>query len=122
MWGSQPRRGGGGLRWLTPVGPCAPPCAGDARLPSFSNARACWSPLVSHGFSTDGGGAYERHLTPEPHGVGKEPTQSIESKPSNLRTRIQRLVRRTMCFSHTTTMHDLVIGVFINRYEFGGTI
>jgi insertion element IS1 protein InsB len=31
-------------------------------------------------------------------------------------------VRRTMCFSHTTTMHDLVIGVFINRYEFGGTI
>ena len=36
-----------------------------------------------------------------------------------LRTRIKRLVRRTICFSKTTTMHDLVIGLFINRYEFG---
>jgi len=40
----------------------------------------------------------------------------------NLRTRIKRLVRRTICFSKTTTMHDLVIGLFINRYEFGVAI
>ena len=44
--------------------------------------------------------------------------RKIESKPINLRTRIKRLVRRT-CFSKTSTMHDLVIGLFINRYEFG---
>jgi insertion element IS1 protein InsB len=37
----------------------------------------------------------------------------------NLRTRIKRLVRRTLCFSKTERMHDLVIGLFINRYEFG---
>jgi insertion element IS1 protein InsB len=37
-----------------------------------------------------------------------------------LRTRIKRLVRRTICFSKTERMHDLVIGLFINRYEFGG--
>jgi len=36
-----------------------------------------------------------------------------------LRTRIKRLVCRTMCFSKTTTMHDLVLGLFINRYECG---
>jgi len=24
-----------------------------------------------------------------------------------------------MCFSKTEQMHDLVIGLFINRYEFG---
>jgi insertion element IS1 protein InsB len=36
-----------------------------------------------------------------------------------LRTRIKRLVRRTMCCSNTTTMHDLVIGLFINRSEVG---
>ena len=47
------------------------------------------------------------------------PHTDTESKHLNLRTRIKRLVRRTICFSKTTTMHDLVIGLFINRYEFG---
>ena len=51
--------------------------------------------------------------------MGKENTQKIESKHINLRTRIKRLVRRTTCFSKTERMHDLVIGLFINRYEFG---
>jgi IS1 family transposase len=31
------------------------------------------------------------------------------------RPRIKRLVRCTMCFSTTECMHDLVIGLFINR-------
>jgi len=69
-------------------------------------------------FSTDGWGAYERHLNAEQHQVGKEHTQKIESKHINLRTRIKRLVRRTLCFSKTERIHDLVIGLFINRYEF----
>ena len=70
-------------------------------------------------FYTDGWGAYERHLDPAQHHIGKENTQSIESKHINLRTRLKRLVRRTICFSKTEQMHDLVIGLFINRYEFG---
>ncbi len=70
-------------------------------------------------FYTDGWGAYERHIEAEQHHVGKENTQKIESKHSNLRTRMKRLVRRTICFSKTEQMHDLVIGLFINRYEFG---
>jgi insertion element IS1 protein InsB len=44
--------------------------------------------------------------------------QTIESKHINLRTRIKRFMRRTICFSKTTTMHDLLIGLFMNRYEF----
>src|SRR5262245_34553074 len=70
-------------------------------------------------FYTDGWGAYERHIEAEKHQIGKENTQKIESKHINLRTRIKRLVRRTLCFSKTKQMHDLVIGLFINRYEFG---
>jgi insertion element IS1 protein InsB len=66
-------------------------------------------------YSTDGWGAYERHLDAEQHHVGKENTQKIESKHINLRTRIKRLVRRTLCFSKTEQMHDLVIGLFMNR-------
>ena len=73
-------------------------------------------------FYTDGWGAYERHIDTKKHHVGKENTQKIESKHINLRTRIKRLVRRTLCFSKTEQMHDLVIGLFINRYEFGRAI
>ena len=73
-------------------------------------------------YFTDGWGAYERHVEAEQHTVGKENTQKIERKHINLRTRIKRLVRRTICFSQTTTMHDLVIGLFINRYEFGVSV
>jgi insertion element IS1 protein InsB len=60
--------------------------------------------------------------TPEQHAVGKQHTQKIESKHINLRTRLKRLVRRTICFSKTERMHDLVIGLFVNRDEFGRLI
>jgi len=62
-------------------------------------------------FYTEGWGAYERHLAPEQHPVGTENTQKIESKHINLRTRIKRLVRRTIGFSKTTTRHDLVVSL-----------
>jgi insertion element IS1 protein InsB len=85
----------------------------------FLQLKALLEPFGITRFYTDGWGAYERHIDPEKHTVGKEHTQKIESKHINLRTRIKRLVRRTICFSKTTTMHDLVLGLFINRYEFG---
>jgi len=40
------------------------------------------------------------------------------SRDVALRTRIKRLTRKTICFSKSELMHDLV-GMFINRYEFG---
>ena len=58
----------------------------------------------------------------EKHTVGKENTQKIESKHINLHPRIKRLVRRAICFSKMERMHDLVIGLFINRYEFGVSV
>jgi insertion element IS1 protein InsB len=88
----------------------------------FLQLKALLEPFGIRRFYTDGRGAYERHIDPEKHQVGKEYTQKIESKHINLRTWIKRLVRRTICFSKTTPMHDLVIGLFINRYEFGVAI
>jgi insertion element IS1 protein InsB len=85
----------------------------------FLQLQALLEPFGITRFYTDGWGAYERHIDPEHHTVDKQHTQKIESKHIKLRTRIKRLVRRTICFSKTTTMHDLVIGLFINRYEFG---
>jgi insertion element IS1 protein InsB len=85
----------------------------------FLQLQALLEPFGITRFYTDGWGAYERHIAPEQHVVGKQHMQTIESKHINLRTRIKRLVRRTICFSKTTMMHDLVLGLFINRYEFG---
>jgi insertion element IS1 protein InsB len=58
-------------------------------------------------------------LEPPQHEVGKHNMQKIESKHINSLTRIKRLARRTICCSKTIQMHDIVIGLFINRYEFG---
>ena len=88
----------------------------------FLQLKALLAPFGITRFYTDGWGTYERHLDTEHHVVGKEYTQKIESKHINLRARIERLVRRTICFSKTEHMHDLVIGLFINRYEFGRII
>ena len=54
--------------------------------------------------------------------AAKRHTQKIEGKHLTLRTRIKRLVRKTICFSKTTQMHDIVIGLFVNRYAFGRAV
>ncbi|WP_448596449.1 IS1 family transposase, partial [Thermoleptolyngbya sp.] len=40
-------------------------------------------------------------------------------KHLTLRTRIKRLARKTLCFSKSEQLHDIVIGLLVNRYEFG---
>ena len=70
-------------------------------------------------FYTEAAGVYDRHLPPTAHTVGKIHTQQIERKHLTLRTRIKRLARKTICFSKSVFMHDTVIGLFGNRYEFG---
>ena len=70
-------------------------------------------------FYPDAAGVYDRHLPAAAHTVGKVHTQQIERKHLTLRTRIKRLTRKTICFSKSIQMHDIVIGLFINRYEFG---
>ena len=88
----------------------------------FLKLKALLEPFAITMYYTDGWGAYERHLDADQHQVGKDNTQKIESKHITLRTRIKRLVRRTMCFSKTEQMHDLVIELFINRYAFGRSL
>lgn len=73
-------------------------------------------------FYTDGWGAYERHLDPQQHTIGKANTQTIERKHLTMRTRIKRLTCKTICFSKSIDLHDIVIGLFINRHEFGRVI
>jgi len=81
--------------------------------------KALLEPFGIRHYYTDGWGAYHRHLALHQHVVGKRRTQQLERKHLTLRTRIKRLVRKTSCFSRSVQMHEIVIGLFINRFEFG---
>ncbi|RUS95315.1 insertion element iso-IS1n protein insB [Chroococcidiopsis cubana SAG 39.79] len=84
----------------------------------FLQLKKLLEPFGIKRYCTDGWGAYEQHLSAECHEIGKRKTQRIERKHLRLRTRIKRLARKTICFSKTEEMHEGVIGLFINRYEF----
>jgi insertion element IS1 protein InsB len=92
---------------------------GDRTDEVFLKLKNLLEPFGITRFYTDAWGAYERHLPPEQHTVGKANTQKIERKHLTLRTRIKRLARKTIGFSKLDQLHDIVIGLFINRYEFG---
>jgi len=70
-------------------------------------------------YYTDEWSAYERHLDTAKHQVGKRNTRKIERKNLNLRTWIKRLTGKTICFSKSVLMRDTVIGLLINKVEFG---
>ncbi len=73
-------------------------------------------------YDTDKAGVYRRYLRPAQHTVGKLSMQKIERKHLTLRTRLKRLARTTLCFSRSRVMHDLLIGLYMNRVEFGCAI
>jgi len=85
----------------------------------FVKLKKLLKPFGLEHFYTDAAGVYDRHLPATAHTVGKIHTQQIERKHLTLRTRIKRLARKTLCFSKSVFMHDTVIGLFVNRYEFG---
>ena len=85
----------------------------------FLKLKKLLEPFGITKFYTDGLKTYERHIPAEIRQVSKYKMQKIERKHLTLRTRIKRLARQTICFSKSEEMHDLVIGLFINKYEFG---
>jgi insertion element IS1 protein InsB len=88
----------------------------------FLKLKALLKPFGVKRFYTDHWGAYKRHLDPEEHMPGKHHTQNIERKHLTLRTRIKRLVRKTICFSKSQQIHDIIIGLFVNQYAFGRVV
>jgi insertion element IS1 protein InsB len=70
-------------------------------------------------YYTDKAGVYQRHLPPMQHTVGKLTMQNIERKYLTLRTCLKRLARKTLCFSRSCVLHDLIIMLYMNRVELG---
>jgi insertion element IS1 protein InsB len=76
-------------------------------------------PLGIRRYDPDDGGAYPRHLDPAEPKAGKWNRQQIERTHVTWRTRIKRLTRKTIGFSRSIQLHDIVMGLLVNRYEFG---
>jgi len=95
---------------------------GPRKESSFLRLKGLLEPFGIKKYYIDKWGAYIRHITSKQHMPGKKNTQRIECKHLNLRTRLKRLTRRTICFSKSEAMHNIVIGLLINRYEFGAQV
>lgn len=87
----------------------------------FEKLQVLLEPFGIKNYYTDDWGSYSRKIPSESHKVGKTNTQRIERKKLTLRTRIKRLARKTICFSKSIRMHDIVIGLVINILEFGSS-
>lgn len=68
--------------------------------------------------TSDDWGSYGREVPKDKHLTGKIFTQRIERNNLKLRTRIKRLTRKTICFSHSVENHEKVIGAFIEKHMF----
>ena len=78
-------------------------------------AQAGWA--VEQWFA-DAGGAYAACLPAAQHQKGKAPMQRLERKHLTLRTRLKRLMRKTICFSKKQFFHDGLTTLFIVHFFF----
>jgi insertion element IS1 protein InsB len=72
---------------------------GDRKDTAFLKLKKLLEPFGITRFYTDDWGAYERHIEPEKHIVGKENTQKIERNNLTFRTRIKRLSKLQKVFA-----------------------
>ncbi|MDR2510870.1 MAG: IS1 family transposase [Bacteroidales bacterium] len=69
-------------------------------------------------YHTDNWSSYSKYIPPNRHRIGKDRTWKIERKNLNFRTHLKRLSRKTICFSKNETVHDNVIGMYIEKFYF----
>ena len=85
---------------------------GTRKDATFRKLQALLAPFGITRHHTDKAGVYRRYLPPKQHTVGKLTMQKIERKHLTLRTRLKRLARKTLCFSRSCVMHDLLIELY----------
>ena len=69
-------------------------------------------------YSTNRWQRYAKYLPPSQHHVGKDQTWKIERTNLNFRTHLKPLHRKTICFSKDATLHDTVIGLYIEHHYY----
>lgn len=68
--------------------------------------------------TSDDWGSNAKEVPKKKHLAGKIFTQRIERNNLTLRTRINRLARKTIYFSRSVEIHEKVIDPFIEKYMF----
>ena len=84
---------------------------GTRKGAEFLHLNALLAPFGITHYDTDKAGVYQRYLPLAQHLVRKLTIQKIERKHFTLRTHLKHLARKTLCFSRSWVMHDLVIGL-----------
>ena len=97
-------------------------CFGKRTDDSFLKLLKLLKPFAVKLYFSDNWQSYAKYIPEEYHVIGKRNTQKIERKFLTFRTRIKRLARKSICFSKSIMMHDTVIGIFINKCEWGRDI
>ena len=69
-------------------------------------------------YYTDDQGSYSKYISLHQHQIEKNETWKIERKNLNFRAHIKRLNRKTICFSKNETIHDNVIGLYIETFYY----
>jgi insertion element IS1 protein InsB len=72
-------------------------------------------------YYTDNWQSYSKVIPAAQHRIGKDNTWKIERTNLNFRTHLKRLHRKTICFSKNETIHDNVIGMYINCHYYQGS-
>jgi len=92
-------------------------CLANARMLYSTSWKHCLNPLLLIVITPMIGGAYEGTLKPIS-------MRSASAMPKRLNARIwiselgfKRLTRKAICFSKLETMHDIVIGLLINKVK-----
>jgi insertion element IS1 protein InsB len=69
-------------------------------------------------YHTDDWGSYSKYIPSSQHRAGKDRTWKTERENLNFRTCLKRLNRKTICFSKNETVHDNVIGIYIETFYY----
>ena len=107
------------MRLIISLGWCWPLSSGIGLMRSFCSCRSLLQPFGLVHFYTDAAGVYDRHLPVPAHPGGKLHPQQSDRKHLTLRPRRKRLARKPICFAQSVLRPDTVIGLFVNRSEFG---
>jgi insertion element IS1 protein InsB len=87
----------------------------DAACQALLDKLACF-PIRR--YYTDHWQSYSKLLPYKQHRIGKDKTWRIERKNVNFRTDLARLHRKTLNFSKDPTIHDNVIGLYLERHYY----
>ena len=90
------------------------PVFGERTLATLERLLSLLSAFEVVVWMTDGWPLYESRLKGELHVISKRYTQRIERHNLNLRQHLARLGRKSLSFSNSEELHDIVIGHYLN--------